>query len=213
MSLLGSPYKSWRKAGLRGILSRYGRFPGKRATKLELMSSAQEAVEEHGASLQGGLTSEIMLELMTLAQAAAEKHRASEKRRHRSKYLWSQTRSRCSRSHRGLARSSSKDEGGESMLGQTETTLQTDGIIPDRDEIDRPGCSVCLDSFDQSNTPSRAITSLCRHKLNICKRCITTSISTQFSEKVWDHVECPSCKERLTYHDMETFADRETFEK
>ena len=222
MSLLDRPYKSWRKAELHTILGDYGHFPKTRATKLELMTLAQEAVEEYGPSGKRGRTQATKLVPMSSAQKAIEYSLAGGQRRGRSlgdsrvkrpNYRLRRNWTRRSRSHRKFARSIARNEGEESSLGHNETSLQTDGMIPDQDEVDQPECSVCLDTLDDSNMALRAVTSLCRHKRNVCMRCIATSITTQFSEKAWDQVECPSCKERLTYHDMETFADREIFEK
>ena len=72
-------------------------------------------------------------------------------------------------------------------------------------------CVVCFETLDPQNTPKRKITPLCNHEPNVCKSCLTTSISTQFNSKVWDQIDCPTCSQRLGFQDVKTFADSVVF--
>ena len=72
-------------------------------------------------------------------------------------------------------------------------------------------CVVCFDTLTPHNTPKRKITFSCDHEPDVCTICLSTSISTQFTSKVWDQIACPTCGERLEYQDVEEFADSVVF--
>lgn len=72
-------------------------------------------------------------------------------------------------------------------------------------------CVVCFETLSPQNSPKRKITSLCNHEPEICTSCLTESISTQFSDKVWDQIDCPICGQRLQFQDVKAFADPATF--
>lgn len=77
-----------------------------------------------------------------------------------------------------------------------------------------PGhCVVCFESLSSQNRPNRKISSACNHEPDVCRSCLTTSISTQLNSKVWDQIDCPTCGQRLDFHDVKTFADYPTFER
>ena len=54
-------------------------------------------------------------------------------------------------------------------------------------------------------------TSSCNHEPDVCRPCLTTSISTQFNGNVWDQIDCPNCGQRLEFHDVKAFADSVVF--
>lgn len=72
-------------------------------------------------------------------------------------------------------------------------------------------CVVCFETLTVENTPKRKITTSCDHEPDVCTTCLSTSISTQITGKVWDQISCPTCGERLGYHDVQEFADSGVF--
>lgn len=72
-------------------------------------------------------------------------------------------------------------------------------------------CVVCFEILSPQNTPKRKITSSCNHEPDVCRPCLTTSISTQFNSKVWDQIDCPTCGQRLEFQDVKAFADSIVF--
>lgn len=72
-------------------------------------------------------------------------------------------------------------------------------------------CVVCFETLSLKNTPKRKVTSSCNHEPEVCRSCITTSISTQFNSKVWDQIDCPTCGQRLDFQDVKAFADSVVF--
>ena len=78
---------------------------------------------------------------------------------------------------------------------------------PNVDSAVAGDCAVCFETLNPQNTPRRKITSSCNHEPDTCKSCLTTSISTQLDNKVWDQIDCPTCGQRLDYKDVKAFAD------
>ena len=76
-----------------------------------------------------------------------------------------------------------------------------------------PECTICYTSFNLAKTHMRQPTSSCRHEANVCKPCLSASISTQLDTKVWTRVGCPApdCEELLEYHDIQAFAEPQIF--
>lgn len=74
-------------------------------------------------------------------------------------------------------------------------------------------CLICYDSFDLSKTSMRQPTSSCVHEVNICKPCLSASISSQLNAKLWTRISCPSsaCEELLEYGDIQEFAEPQIF--
>ena len=79
--------------------------------------------------------------------------------------------------------------------------------------IEDPACTVCCENLDTDNFPAHKVTSTCQHEPDICKTCLASSIATQFSNKIWDQVACPTCHARLSFHDIQEFATKDIFEK
>lgn len=67
-------------------------------------------------------------------------------------------------------------------------------------------CVVCTESRSLSHFPYEPPTARCAHDVDVCRRCLRTWISTSFSSKTWDDVNCPICAERLSIDDIREFA-------
>lgn len=76
-----------------------------------------------------------------------------------------------------------------------------------------PPCAVCFEHLNPQNFPDRKTTVTCSHEPNVCRPCLSTSISTQFTSKVWNQIDCPTCGERLNFQDVKDFAESEIFER
>ena len=72
-------------------------------------------------------------------------------------------------------------------------------------------CIVCFETLNPQTIPERRITSSCSHEPDVCRPCLATSIATQLNSKVWDHIDCPTCGQRLGFQDVKAFADHEVF--
>ena len=183
-SLLGCSYNNWRKMEILAVLDHYGR--GSRrllASKLELMGLLHELVRE--LSLTRGDKWRIVRAYWTLPPLQSQVLTAL---------------NATMNSSRPSENTSRDDESEEEKS------------ILEHHEPTKPTCKVCFETLDPNNMPSRNITAACQHNSGVCKHCVMASIITQFNHKGWNQVECPSCSQRPEYHDMETFADRETFE-
>ena len=74
-------------------------------------------------------------------------------------------------------------------------------------------CLICYDSFNAAETPVRQPTSSCEHEVNICKSCLSASISSQLETRIWTRISCPAmaCNQLLDYNDVQEFAEPQTF--
>lgn len=72
-------------------------------------------------------------------------------------------------------------------------------------------CVVCFETLNPQTIPERRITSSCSHEPDVCRSCLAESIATQLDSKVWDHIDCPTCGQRLGFEDVKAFADHEVF--
>lgn len=74
-------------------------------------------------------------------------------------------------------------------------------------------CLICYDSFDPVKSPMRQPTSSCTHEVNICKPCLSASISSQLETKLWTRISCPvlACDEILGYDEVQEFAEPQIF--
>lgn len=75
----------------------------------------------------------------------------------------------------------------------------------------RKECVVCTDSHLLSQFPSEPPTARCIHDADVCRRCLRTWISTSFSSKTWNEINCPTCAERLMIKDIRDFAPSEIY--
>lgn len=89
--------------------------------------------------------------------------------------------------------------------------VQHNDAMPETSSAARLDCVVCLEGLGPNNAPQRRITSTCDHEPNVCLSCLTQSIATQFTSKVWDQIDCPSCSARLDHQDVQAFAEAEVF--
>ena len=60
-------------------------------------------------------------------------------------------------------------------------------------------CTVCYEAIAAENLFQRNVTSARQHEPDICRQCIAQSISSQIATKAWDHIDSPSCGERLDH--------------
>ena len=72
-------------------------------------------------------------------------------------------------------------------------------------------CTVCLERLEPIAFPKRKITNACDHEPDVCLQCLSNSIATQFSNKLWDQIDCPGCGQRLNYGDVKAFASSVIF--
>ncbi len=74
-------------------------------------------------------------------------------------------------------------------------------------------CIVCFSPFEPAKTIMRQPTSSCVHEVNICRPCLSTSISSQMEAKLWTRIDCPApaCGEYLGYGDIQEFAEPQVF--
>lgn len=66
-------------------------------------------------------------------------------------------------------------------------------------------CTLCLEMVDAGGFPTRRITPSCTHDANVCLTCLSQSLSIQSTTKLWDHIDCPHCGERLTFKTCKTW--------
>ena len=76
-----------------------------------------------------------------------------------------------------------------------------------------PECVICYSQIDLDKPIMRQPTSSCRHEVNVCKECLSASISSQLDTKLWTRIGCPAsdCEELLEYQDIQVFADPQVF--
>jgi len=79
-------------------------------------------------------------------------------------------------------------------------------------------CVVCLDVRKLSKFPCRTPTGDCKHKSEVCKKCLTAYIASavegfggKFAREVI--IGCPSCSAVLGYKDVRTFATKKVFDR
>ena len=202
-TLLGLGYRSWTKSHIRLVLDHYGwNYQAITETKLNLMHELDLLVQEYD------LRPEDRKSILNASKnGKAPRRRARVRRvphptfppvevvgrRHSSRV---QTKARTKKAARKACKKSV-------------TAAPTPEVVNDL----RRDCVVCFDTLTVENTPNRNITTSCDHEPDVCTICLSTSISTQFTSKVWDQIDCPTCGERLGYQDVQEFADSEVLER
>ena len=68
-------------------------------------------------------------------------------------------------------------------------------------------CTVCLDIIEDVNDIVSKVSGICRHKNDICQRCLSQSITVQFENKMWSQISCPVCGIRLSSEDVNKHGD------
>ena len=94
-------------------------------------------------------------------------------------------------------------------LSNVDSSSPTNENAPAPDHV----CTVCLESFEAHEFPERRLTAACDHEPTLCRSCLVTSILTQLSSKMWDHINCPDCGAGFEHQDIKNFADDETFQR
>ena len=86
-------------------------------------------------------------------------------------------------------------------------------LISESNEAKEYECLICYDSFNPAETLVRQPTSSCEQEVNICKSCLSASISSQLETRMWTRISCPAmaCNKLLDYNDVQEFAEPETF--
>ena len=74
-------------------------------------------------------------------------------------------------------------------------------------------CIICYNSYDLDKVLLCRPTASCKHELNVCKPCLSDSISSQLDKKRWNRIGCPAsdCGELFEYRDIQAYADPQTF--
>ena len=98
---------------------------------------------------------------------------------------------------------SSSDDAPENVMAQDIAMAEASNL----------SCTVCLEDLSSQNFLDRKVTVSCNHEPDVCRPCLSTSISTQFTSKVWNQIDCPTCGERLDFQDVKEFAESEIFER
>lgn len=80
-------------------------------------------------------------------------------------------------------------------------------------EAARQDCTVCLESLHPDKFPQRRVTASCEHEPDACNDCTAASIAAQLANKLWNHIDCPTCGKRLDYQDIKDFAEDDTFQR
>ncbi len=197
-SLLGCSYRSWQRVELRIILDHYGREYRPRASKLELMRSLYLLTRRHPLTRRD------------------KRHILFAHRRERSRSRNTFVAIPVTDITQNGDDSTSDDDTNEAEDStETEQPGNFRTIDEDRDDAEESGetCTVCYEKLNESNLPKQSNTSACQHKRDVCRQCIETSITTQLHDKEWDQIGCPSCGERLNYHDVRSHARKADFER
>ena len=215
--LLGMAYTSWKRADMQLIFDEYGHNYRSDASKAELWELLKSLAVTHKLDIanrlaiyRAGNTDEQTSSRIPVLQAPAASHRISKCRGIQKKTLsasrpgsaWPQKVPRL-KAHPRKKVVKSKGHP-PAWLADAINQLEAD---------EGAQCTVCYEVLDSGSIPERRITSTCQHDPDICKDCLATSITSQFSDKIWDQVSCPSCHERLNYHDMQAFAEKSIFER
>lgn len=220
-TILDKHHTSWTMEQIRDILHFYG--VGGRVvaastnlTKLELMRRLAPLVEERG------LTRFDRLEIARYSRGGGG--RAGGPRPPQKPVVLRTTASGGNHDTRILAEvkqspptTPSNDETAQQLAQPTWSTNEPPEAVSARDvtgaEASNPPCAVCFEDLSTQTSPDRKITNSCSHELDVCRPCLSRSISTQFTSKVWNQIDCPTCGERLDFHDVKDFAESEIFER
>jgi hypothetical protein len=74
-------------------------------------------------------------------------------------------------------------------------------------------CMVCADTRSLHRFPDRTPTDHCAHDVNVCRRCLRAWIQSEFSIKIWNEINCPTCATRMQYEDIHKFASSDVFRR
>ena len=200
-TLLGLGHRSWTKSHIRLVLDHYGwNYQAITGTKLNLMHELDLLVQEYD------LRPADRKSILNASNNGKTPRRSPRVRRvphptfppvevvGRRRSSRVPTKARTKKAPRKVSKKSV-------------TAAPTPEVVNDL----RRDCVVCFETLTAENTPNRNITTSCDHEPDVCTTCLSTSISTQFTSKVWDQIDCPTCGERLGYQDVQEFADSDVF--
>ena len=71
-------------------------------------------------------------------------------------------------------------------------------------------CTVCVEPIDGTAKVVGKITSGCQHEVEVCRSCLQQSIAADFQNKIWDHIQCPQCRLRLSADEVLQHGDLKT---
>jgi hypothetical protein len=74
-------------------------------------------------------------------------------------------------------------------------------------------CVVCTDTLSLHRFPDRPPTTHCKHKVDVCRKCLRTWITSEFDTKMWDDIKCPVCSTLMQKGDMRHFAPKDIFKR
>ena len=116
------------------------------------------------------------------------------------------TRSRSSHQSSHLTRS-------HRISAASGTLPRREALISELNGAKEYECLIYYDSFNLAETPVRQPTSSCNHEVNICKSCLSASISSPLETRMWTRISCPAtaCNKLLDYNDVQEFAEPKTF--
>lgn len=215
---LGLKWTSWTRNNVRTILDHYSVDYVPRASKLELLRELDVLVQQHNLSIQDR---RVILAgsrpTRTLAATAVQVPSAPLVFTNLLPRLANQIYlERRDSSAKPVDDSSSE---GEMEAPPEPVSFANDGEANDfvwdiEREADRlQNCVVCIETLRLEAFPSRKITPACSHEPDVCLDCLAQHITSQSSNKMWNHIDCPSCSARLGYEDVRAFATAGTFER
>lgn len=235
--LLGLTYLVWTRADLRVILDHYDQEYRRQASKLELMTALNTLIIERGLDrndrisiLSAWHSGENLPPLRPILNPPVQESRptgpATRKnvqdlfsahvvrhRARRAEYIARRAQRRATHALNWSFLQSLHNENEQPDNPGPVPARASKSYSNTEERVEAPQCNVCYETLDANNTPQQRITSTCQHEPDVCSQCLTTSINTQFSDNVWDQIQCPTCRERLGYHDMQIFAEKQTFER
>ena len=212
-TLLGLNQKAWRRTGIRLILDHYKwKYEAITQTKINLMHELHLLVQEYdldktdrnqifNAHKSGVPLPRPKPRVRSVPHPAFPDSKATA-RRHVSR---NQAKAKAESKPARVTTLAASSQARKDAILETPRPEGTNALPRD--------CVVCFETLNPQNTPKRKITSLCNHEPDVCKYCLTTSISTQFDSRVWDQIDCPTCGQRLDFHDVKAFADSSTFQR
>ncbi|KEQ68764.1 hypothetical protein M436DRAFT_57838 [Aureobasidium namibiae CBS 147.97] len=74
-------------------------------------------------------------------------------------------------------------------------------------------CVVCDDTKHQDEFPSTEEVSSHRHGADVCRDCYINHIEVEIDSKQWNEVACPECMTTLSFHEVKSLTNDESFAK
>ena len=179
---LGKKWKTWKRRDLRVILDHYDERYRPRACKLELMHALRKLRRDRGLDRKDSLT-----------------------------ILRNHRRGMALPPLKPVLQTTGTDHWGSRSSRTPEPFVEPDLKTEDPVPPTQRECLVCLETLPSDGFPERMVTPACSHGRDVCLPCISQSIATQCTSKIWNHIDCPSCGERLEYDDIREFADSAVF--